>query len=218
MRRRPLILLAAAAGLISAARAQGSGPRVQLAGVMGGKAMLVIDGQTRMLSAGQSHEGITLRSLDGDTARVDTPAGPLVLRVGATPVAVSTAPPRASSAREIVLTAGPGGHFITTGSINGQSVSFMVDTGATTVAMSQAEALRLGLDLRSGRRGVGSTANGPVPFVSVTLTRVRLGEIEVANVEASVLPQGMEHILLGNSFLSRFQMRRDNDTMRLVPR
>ncbi|MFO1328188.1 MAG: TIGR02281 family clan AA aspartic protease [Rubrivivax sp.] len=216
MRRRSLLKLAAAAAL--PAVAQTAGPRVQLAGVMGAKAMLVIDGQTRMLSAGQSHEGITLRAVDGDSARVDTPGGPLLLRVGATPVAVSATPPRASAAREIVLTAGPGGHFITNGSINGQTVSFMVDTGATTVAMSQAEAVRLGLDLRGGRRGMGSTANGPVPFVAVTLTRVRVGDIEVANVEASVLPQGMEHILLGNSFLSRFQMRRENDVMRLVPR
>lgn len=217
MLRRPALAVLAALPCATV-QAQSAGPRVQLGGVMGAKAMLVIDGQTRMLSVGQSHAGITLRALDGDTARVDSPAGPLLLRVGATPVAVSTSPPRATAAREIVLTAGPGGHFVTQGAINGQTVTFMVDTGATTVAMSQAEAIRLGLDLRNGRRGMGSTANGVVPFVAVNLTRVRVGDIEIANVEASVLPQGMEHILLGNSFLSRFQMRRENDVMRLVPR
>lgn len=216
MQRRPLLALALAAP-VGASWAQ-SGPRVQLGGVMGGRAMLVINGQTRLLTVGQTVDGITLRAVDGDTVRVVTPVGPLMLRVGDSPVTVQSGPPRASAAREIVLTAGPGGHFITQGSINGQSVSFMVDTGATTVAMSQAEATRLGLDLRSGRRGVGSTANGMVPMVAVTLTRVRVGDIEVANVEAAVLPQGMEHILLGNSFLSRFQMRRENDVMRLVPR
>lgn len=216
MKRRALLWLPwIATG--TAALAQ-SGPRVQLGGVMGSKAMLVIDGQPRMFALGQSHQGVTLRAIEGDAVRVETRAGPLELRVGGTPVAVAATAPEATAAREIVLTAGPGGHFITQGAINGRVVSFMVDTGATTVAMSQSEAVRLGLDLRNGRRGVGSSANGPVPFVALTLSRVKVGEIEVANVEAAVLPQGMEHILLGNSFLSRFQMRRDNDVMRLVPR
>jgi aspartyl protease family protein len=94
-------------------------------------------------------------------------------------------------------------------------VSFLVDTGATSIAMSQAEAVRIGLDLRNGQRGMASTANGLVPVVGVTLTTVRVGDVEVANVQAVVMPAQMPHVLLGNSFLTRFSMRRDNDVMRL---
>ena len=69
--------------------------------------------------------------------------------------------------------------------------------------------------MSQARGAVTQTANGPVPTQMVTLTRVRVGEVEVANVGAAVLPLPMPYVLLGNSFLSRFQMRRDNDVMRL---
>lgn len=193
-----------------------AGPQVQLAGTMGAKALLVIDGQTQMVAVGETRNGVRLVSLQGDTAQVDRGGGIVTLRVGASPVVVGTGAPRpGSGAREIVLTAGPGGHFITSGAINGRAVSFMVDTGATAIAMSQSEASRIGLDLRNGQRALGNTANGAVPLVMLTLTRVRVGEIEVANVQSVVMPAQMPYVLLGNSFLSRFQMRRENDVMRL---
>jgi aspartyl protease family protein len=91
----------------------------------------------------------------------------------------------------------------------------MVDTGATLIALGRDDAERLGLDLRSARAGVSHTANGPVAVHMVTLDRVRVGEVELVNVAAVVLPAAMPFVLLGNSFLSRFQMRRDNDVMRL---
>jgi aspartyl protease family protein len=47
---------------------------------------------------------------------------------------------------------------------------------------------------------------------------VRIGDVEVFNVEAAIVPAAMSHVLLGNSFLTRFQMRRDNDTLTLVKR
>jgi aspartyl protease family protein len=121
--------------------------------------------------------------------------------------------------REIVLTAGPGGHFMTAGAINGRAANFLVDTGATSVAMGQVDADRMGIDYKnSTRRGFAETANGRVPAYGVTLTSVRIGDVEVANVEAIVLPAAMPHILLGNSFLTRFQMKRENDVMRLEKR
>jgi aspartyl protease family protein len=134
-----------------------------------------------------------------------------------TPVSVGGAG-AASASREIVLTAGPGGHFITGGSINGKPVQFMVDTGATAVTLSQADADRIGLTYRNGKRAITNTANGAVPASLVTLSSVRVGDVEVANVEALVLPAQMEHVLLGNTFLTRFQMKRDNDVMRLEKR
>lgn len=190
-------------------------PQVQLVGVMGSRALFLVDGQRQMLGVGASAAGIRLLALQGDTAEIDFDGQRMTLRVGASPAALVPSGAPAPAAQEIVLAAGPGGHFVTQGAINGRPVSFLVDTGATTVAMSQAEAQRLGLDLSGGRRALGSTANGKVPVVLVTLTRVRVGEVEIANVPAVVMPQPMPYVLLGNSFLSRFQMRRENDVMRL---
>jgi aspartyl protease family protein len=94
----------------------------------------------------------------------------------------------------------------------------MVDTGATAIALGQADADRIGLDYKNAPRGFAGTANGRVPVNVVTLSSVRVGDVEVANVEALVMPTAMQHILLGNSFLARFQMKRDNDVMRLTKR
>jgi aspartyl protease family protein len=94
----------------------------------------------------------------------------------------------------------------------------MVDTGATVVALSQGEAERIGLEWRNAPRAFTQTANGAVPVHRVSLSAVRVGEVEVANVEAIVMPAQMPYVLLGNSFLSRFQMRRDNDVLRLERR
>lgn len=190
-------------------------PQVQLAGTMGGRALLVIDGQPQMLAVGATARGIRLVSLEGDVAVIERGGVRLSLRVGASPAAVGTGMARSEGGREIVLTAGPGGHFVTGGAINGQAVTFMVDTGATLISMGQGEAARIGLDLRNGQRGLSHTANGTVPVVMVTLSAVRVGDVEVINVPAVVMPAQMPYILLGNSFLTRFQMRRDNDVMRL---
>ena len=190
---------------------------VSLAGVMGGKALLVIDGQTQMLAVGESARGVRLVQVSGDEARVEVKGSISSLRVGAAPVTVGGAP-RNSGSGQIVLSAGPGGHFIAGGSINGRSVNFMVDTGATLVAIGAADAQRLGLDLSNARPAVMSTANGNIVAQLVTLNSVRLGEVEVFNVNAVVTPAAMPYVLLGNSFLSRFQMRRENDVMRLEAR
>ena len=95
---------------------------------------------------------------------------------------------------------------------------FLVDTGATQVAIGQAEADRLGLAYRSAPRGFTNTANGQVPIWKVSLGVVRVGEVQVYNVDAVVLPAPMPYVLLGNSFLTRFQMKRENDTLTLAKR
>jgi aspartyl protease family protein len=84
--------------------------------------------------------------------------------------------------------------------------------------MSEAEARRIGLDYSRGQRGLISTANGQVLSHRVSLGEVRVGDVTVYNVDAVVVPAGMEVILLGNSFLTRFQMRRENDRMTLDKR
>ena len=198
--------------LLAAASVQAQS--VSLAGRMGERALIVVNGQPMTVAVGATAGGVRLLRWAGDEAEVEVAGAKSRLRVGGTPAQIGAA--RAPSAvREIVMTVSSGGHFTPTGAINGQAVRFVVDTGATLVAMGQDEAARLNLDLSSARTGMSQTANGPVPVRIVVLDRVRVGEVEINNVGAVVLPQPMPFILLGNSFLSRFQMRRDNDVMRL---
>ncbi len=167
---------------------------------------------------GQTLNGVTLLQLRDGQAEVAIGGTRSVLRLGAAPARLSGSTNGPSAAREIVLSAGLGGHFISAGAINGRPVQFMVDTGATLVALSQSEAERIGLDLRNAERAVTQTANGAIAVRRVRLSTLRVGEVVVNNVEAVVLPAPMPYVLLGNSFLSRFQMRRDNDMMRLEQR
>ena len=193
---------------------------VTLNGSMGSRqALLVIDGQARVLEVGRTALGVRLVSLSATQAEVDVAGQRRLLFAGASPgrlLPAESAP--SGGGGEIVLTAGSGGHFTVDGQINGKAVNFLVDTGATAVAMGQADADRLGIAYRNAPRGFAGTANGRIPVNIVTLSSVRVGEVEVANVEAVVMPSTMPHVLLGNSFLTRFQMKRDNDVMRLTRR
>ncbi|MGL6109409.1 MAG: retropepsin-like aspartic protease family protein [Rubrivivax sp.] len=191
---------------------------VTLAGSMGNKALLVIDGQPHTLAVGQSAMGVTLLQLSDGQAQVQHGGSAATLRLGAAPARLAGSANAPSAAMEIVLPVGLGGHFTSAGAINGRPVQFMVDTGATLVAISQSEAERIGLDYRNSPRGMTQTANGAVPVHRVSLSAVRVGEVEVANVDAVVIPAQMPYILLGNSFLGRFQMRRENDVLRLERR
>ena len=187
---------------------------VRLAGRMGDRALLVVDGKPHTLAVGAATGNVRLLRWAGEVAEVRIGDQVQALRVGAAPARMQAAPVPAAT-REIVLTAGPGGHFTTLGAVNGKPARFMVDTGATLVAMGRDEAQRLGLDLSGATPGMTQTANGPAPILLVTLGSVRVGEVQVSNVGAAIVPQPMPYLLLGNSFLSRFQMQRHNDEMRL---
>ncbi|MEY2688933.1 MAG: hypothetical protein RL375_3131 [Pseudomonadota bacterium] len=197
-------------------------PQIQLGGVMGSKALFVIDGQSQMIAVGESARGVRLVSLNGDKAKVELQGKFVELRVGGSPVVVGGGIGASGGAggntREIVIPVGDGGHYFMNGTINGHAVRFMVDTGATTVAMGRADAARIGLDLRKGQLGLSSTANGTTQVMGMTLDSVRVGEVELYNVAAVVTPANMPYVLLGNSFLSRFQIQHNNEVMRLTRR
>jgi len=184
-------------------------------GRMGDKALLVIDGQPHVMTAGQALQGVKVISLSADEARVEVAGRGIALRQG-TPVNVGGGAGGSANGSEIVLPAGPGGHFRAAGSINQRPVQFMVDTGATYVAMDAATADRIGLDWQHGNARPMGTANGVAVAYDVLLTTVRIGDVEVHNVKAVVMGATMGYLLLGNSFLSRFDMQRTGDTMRLT--
>ncbi|MEY2654949.1 MAG: hypothetical protein RLZZ524_1977 [Pseudomonadota bacterium] len=198
---------------------------VSYSGRMGDRALLVIDGAPRTLALGQEAQGVKLLMLDGENATVMIRNQRLSLRMGAQPASVGALPaaaeasaPARDSGQRIVLGAGSDGHFQVNGSIGGKPVRFLVDTGATAVSMSQQEADRLGLNWRAGKRVAMQTANGVTPAWRLSIDRVRIGEVELHQVDAVVGAQDMPVVLLGNSFLSRFRMQRDGEQMVLERR
>jgi aspartyl protease family protein len=210
---RVLVLAAALAVCSAAALAQ----TVSLGGSLGSKALLLVDGKPRSVAVGATVDGVRLVSVSGNDAVVEVQGKRVTLQLGGAQVNLGgKAGPETGGV--IVLTAESGGHFFTSGTINGKTVRFVVDTGATTVSMGQEEADRIGLDYKSGQRGYVGTANGAVPAYRVSLASIRIGEVQLYNVDATILPAAMPYVLLGNSFLNRFQMRRDNDRMTLERR
>ena len=190
---------------------------VSLSGSLGNNALLVIDGKPRHVAVGSTVQGVRLVSVKGNDAVVEVGGKRIPLQLGGAQVNLGGVQSEGGG-QHIVITSGSGGHFVTSGAINGKSVRFMVDTGATSVVMSQDDADRIGLDYKNGQRGYSSTANGPVPVYRASLASVRIGDVMVYNVEAIVSPAPMPYVLLGNSYLGRFQMRRENDRMTLDKR
>ncbi|MGZ5132422.1 MAG: retropepsin-like aspartic protease family protein [Caldimonas sp.] len=200
--------------LLCGAALAASAQTVSMAGSLGSRALLVIDGKPRQVGVGSTVDGVRLVSVTGNDAIVEVQGKRVALQLGGSPANLGGAASEGTGDR-IVLTSESGGHFLTSGTINGRTTRFVVDTGATNVTIGQAEADRLGIDYKNGQRGFTSTANGAVPAYKVSLSAVRIGDVQVYNVEATVLPAPMPFVLLGNSYLDRFQMRRENDRLTL---
>ena len=187
---------------------------VNVVGLFAGKAMLEINkAPARIVNVGQTVQGIKLIEANSDGALVEINGKRERLKMGQS---VASGGPSSDKPR-VVLTADTNGHFVTTGQMNGASTLFLVDTGATTVAMGSSEAKRLGIPYLKGRRIISSTANGLVPSYLITLDTVTLGGVTLNQVEASVIEgQGMEVTLLGMSFLKRLEMRREGSSLTLT--
>jgi aspartyl protease family protein len=188
---------------------------VSVVGLFKDKAIISIDGsKPRTLSVGQAVSGVKLLAADSDSASFDVDGKRRTLRMGQ-----SFAGGPATAARQSVsLTADARGHFSAAGSLNGYPMSFLVDTGATSIAINAAEARRIGLDYKSGQAvGVG-TAAGRVPAWRVTFNTVKVGSITLNHVDGLVVESGLNVPLLGMSFLNRMEMRRDGQTMTLTQR
>jgi aspartyl protease family protein len=189
---------------------------VTLVGLIGAKAIVVIDGGApRTLAPGQkTAEGVLLLGTEKDAASFEIDGRKRTLRMGQPYSAAARA-----GRQNVTLSADVRGHFVTTGSINGGSVRFLVDTGATLVTLPASEAKRLGIDYLRGQRGQMQTANGVAAVYRITLDTVRVGDIEVNGVDAVVSEGGAMSVnLLGMSFLNRMEMQRDGQSMTLTKR
>jgi aspartyl protease family protein len=209
-----VVLLALAA---SAAAGIASAQTVSMGGSLGSKALLIIDGKARNVAVGTTVDGVKLLSVNGNDAVVEVQGKRVSLQLGGAPANLGGAP-SGGNGQQIKLTAQTGGHFVTDGTINGRTVRFVVDTGATDVGISAAEADRIGLAYKNGPLTYSSTANGMIVAYKVRLASVRIGDVQVYDVDATVVPASMPFVLLGNSYLQRFQMRRENDLLTLDKR
>ena len=205
------LLLACTAGFNAAAAAE-----VALIGVIGDKAaVLALDGgDPKTVRVGQTWNAITVVAVAKDRATVRIDGKERVLLQGQHYRA--NAP--AASRESVTLAADTRGHFVTEGSVNGVPMRFLVDTGATVVALPASDARRLGIDYRAGKRGTTQTANGRVEVFSVKLDTVKVGAIELSAIDALVIEKGLDIALLGMSFLNRVEMRREGQTMTLIRR
>ncbi len=106
---------------------------------------------------------------------------------------------------QVVLDRNSQGHYVASGRINGMSVTFLLDTGATDVAIPEDLAKRLRLERMGG--GISQTANGPVAVWQTVLDDVTLGAISLNDVRAAILPSmnGTDKVLLGMSFLKQLE-------------
>ncbi|MBK9028701.1 MAG: TIGR02281 family clan AA aspartic protease [Propionivibrio sp.] len=189
---------------------------VGLAGLFPGKALLTINGgRPRVVPLGvTTDEGVKVLSIEGETATLEIDGKKRVLRVGQNVASQSST----DGPAQAVLTADSGGHFLVTGNINGTTVRFIVDTGASMVSLGASDARRIGIDPSKGLPGIANTANGQTMVSRVKLDTVRVGEIVLNNVDAMVHQNDLPIALLGMSFLNRMEMQRNGETMTLKKR
>ncbi len=182
------------------------------------KAILLVDGSRRVVQRGETTpEGVKLLSTNTGTEEavieIDGNRETLKLNV------IISGFTRGGTGN-VILYAEPDGHFHADGLINDVAVRFLVDTGATTIAMSSEAARRVGLNYKNdGQRGFATTAGGVVPIYGIKLRKVQVGDIMLHDVEAGVIEGNFPpEILLGMSFLSRLDMKRSGNRLELTQR
>lgn len=190
-----------------------SGPSLYAVALFDDKAMLEIDGKQRMLSKGQtSPEGVKLIEANSSRALVEVNGKRLNLSPQAR-VSTNFAPPQA---REHRIIKDSTGHFRSQGQINGQNINFLVDTGATSISLGEAQAQKLGISYKTARKGQVQTAAGVVRGYAVTLNQVSLGALNMRNVPATVVEGDVgAEALLGMSFLRNLEIHQESNLMLL---
>lgn len=187
---------------------------IDLVALSNGKAMLVIDGKPpKNYAEGSIINGnIKLLTVDRNHAVIEVDGKKQLLQLGRTLLQGNND----SGNKKVIIQANELGHFLTSGQINGgSSVRMMIDTGATFLSLSANDAQRLGIDYKKGIQSRSATANGIIQTYRVKLDSVKIGDIEILQVEASVQENELPFALLGMSFLNRVTMVREGQQMTL---
>lgn len=196
---------------------QKQGVSVSLSAVLGKKVILAVNGQRRILSKGQTTpEGVKLVSYSNRSATLRVNGESVNINIGDAPLVSSY---KAKDVREFKIYRDSMGMFRAQGLINGKNISFLVDTGATTVAMGWGQAQNLGIDVIKESKGQlvkVSTANGITDAYPITLDKVSVGGLEAPYVKALVIKNtDMQDALLGMSYLSRIHVKQEKGVMLL---
>jgi aspartyl protease family protein len=188
---------------------------ISVVGLFPNKAVLVIDDASpKTYSVGSSvADGVKLVAVNESAATFESNGKRQTIVLGGYVNRSASSGPASTT-----LKADGQGHFVLQGQINGGTVRMLLDTGATSVALPAAEAMRLGIDYKRGQAGQVSTANGVVQAYRVKLNTVKVGDIELNQVDAMIIEQGLHIVLLGMSFLNRTEMRREGELMTLTKR
>jgi aspartyl protease family protein len=199
------------AGVLNVAHAT---PDVRVVGLFNDRAVVLIDGRQHVLRAGQgATEGVRLLAADSDSALLEIDGREIEARLDGR----VTARKRTAEVQEVQIWRNSAGMYTTVGSINGLTVTFLVDTGASQVALNTEEARRLGIDFRvSGTPTAVGTASGMARAWAVTLDSVKVGSLEMRNIGAVVVEgSSMQHTLLGMTYLGRLEIDNDGRLMTL---
>jgi aspartyl protease family protein len=188
--------------------------QVNIVGLFSNKAVLIINGgKPKILSVGQTSDGVKLIAADSQAATLQVEGNTKRLGMGQ---AASVVGKSSSASASAILYADSQGHFVSDCQINGASLKFILDTGATTVAMNSGDAKFANIDYKRGEPVQVSTANGIVTAYRVTIANLKIG-ITLSQVDASVLEGGSPSVvLLGMSALNRLDMKREDIALTLT--
>ena len=189
--------------------------KITVLGLFKDKAIVNVDGKQRVLKIGErSPEGIVLVSANSEEAVMEIDGETATYTLGNHISSIFAKP---ASGPVVQIWPDSYGMYNIVGNINSYPVTFLVDTGATLIAMNKNEARRLGIDyLISGTPSQASTASGIVNTYHVNLKKVRVGDITLNNVAATVVDGNFPtEVLLGNSFLNRLDLRREGTMLEL---
>jgi aspartyl protease family protein len=187
-------------------------PRVEVEALFTDAAVLKIDGERKMLRAGQTYKGVTLVAAHSRTATLEVDGETMELGTSRRIVThyESAESQVVNIPRDALL------QYQTSATINGRSVQVLVDTGANVVALNSRQAQALGVDYSAGRPGRVETASGSVNAWVVTLRSVDVGGIRVDNVQASVVEGDFPStILLGMTYLRHVKMQETDGVLSL---
>ncbi len=194
---------------------------VGLGGVMGGdRALIAIDGApARVMRVGETRQGVRLVEVRANAVVVEVDRQRREVRLGGLVSGGADAGDAAAERGRAVLLADGRGHFTADARVNGVPVAFLLDTGASSVALPRSVATRAGVRLEQAGQVRIQTANGPALAHRVMLNSVQLGGITLHMVEAVVLEDGRLPVpLLGMSFLSRTDLRQEGGRLTLLQR